>query len=301
MKEIYGENEGVLIILHGGAGPQDPSHEGLKKAEKSLLRIGRQISKLLYNGTALTDVASICLQKLEMDPQFNAGIGSALQSDGIARLSASIMEGKHQRFSGVISASYIQHPSILAQKLQQRKARVLTHPGAELLARELGLPIHSNITEKRSKKWLKKLAEQDYSIHTVDTVGCVIRTDTGELIAAGSTGGTGFEYPGRVSDTATVAGSYASPYAAITATGIGEQIVDDAVAARIETRVRDGLSLHKACEKGFREATKKKRRYGWIAVEPGLQWGVIHTTSSMSFIVLNNGKPISSSLKVLST
>ena len=51
------------------------------------------------------------------------------------------------------------------------------------------------------------------------------------LAAGTSTGGRGFEYPG-VTDSATVAGNYASRFAAISATGIGEEIVDDALAAR---------------------------------------------------------------------
>ncbi len=291
MQAIYGEHAGTLLMLHGGAGPQDPKKNAFQAAQTALLKIGRQVSKSLAEGMPLGRAAALCLEQLELEPLFNAGVGSALQSDGVARLSASVMDGRAQRFSGVMSVPYVAHPSRLAQGLQKRRARVLTQPGVELLAREMKLPVHGNLTEKRSRQWLKTLGAYDYTIDGVDTVGCVIRSKNGGLIAASSTGGRGFEFPGRVSDTATVAGNYASRFAAIAATGIGEEIVDDAVAARIETRVRDGLTLHAACRKTYAEARRRKRQYGWIAAT-GAAWAVAHTTPGMPFVVLQEGKVV---------
>lgn len=291
MQQIYGFTKGLLIILHGGAGPQDPSEEGVERAVKALRSIGNNARKRLLEGDSAIDVATLCLTKLEDDPQFNAGVGSALQSDGISRLSASLMDGRRQNFSGVISASYLRHPSKLARMLQDRRAKVITNPGIELLARELAIPVHSNLTEHRSKRWLEALDQTSYPTsfdEGSDTVGCVIRDCKGKLVAAASTGGRGHEFPGRVSDTTTVAGNYASKYAAITVTGHGEQIVDDAVAARIETRVRDDMNLEHASAKTFSEAVKRKRRYGWIAVDSGGGWSVAYTTHVMPFVVLGD-------------
>ena len=287
MEQKYGEATGILVIMHGGAGPQDPSIEGIEKANKSLSKIAKKAIKKLHNGLSATEVACYCLKKLESDPQFNAGIGSALQADGIPRLSASLMDGEKQSFSGVISATYIPYPSLLVEKLQSRRAKVLTNPGTELLARELFVPIHSNLTERRSKRWLKKMDQSNYpsSYYDGDTVGCVIRDKNGHLVAASSTGGRGYEYPGRVSDTATVAGNYASRYAAIAVTGHGEQIVDDAVAARMETRIRDGMSMEEASKITYYEALKRKRRYGWIALDRDGYWSVVYTTNSMPYVV----------------
>ncbi len=289
MDHIYGAEQGLLVILHGGAGPQDPSAEGIARAIKALKKIGHHARKSLLESEDALDVATSCLVKLESDPQFNAGYGSALQNDGIARLSASLMDGKKQTFSGVISASYLQHPSLLSKSLQKRHAKVLSPPGTELLAREIGIPVQSNITERRSKKWLKSLDDASYPAdfsEVSDTVGCVIRDTKGHIVAASSTGGRGHEYPGRVSDTATVAGNYASKYAGIAATGHGEQITNDALAARIETRVRDGMSLEEANSKTFLEGIKRKRRYGWIALNKE-GWAIAHTTKFMPFVVMN--------------
>lgn len=287
MKQKYGKASGVIVLIHGGAGPQDPSAEGIERANNALAKIAKEAMRLILAGKPLTRVACHCLQKLEDDPQFNAGIGSALQSDGVPRLSASLMNGEKQIFSGVIGATAIAYPSLLVEALQTRRAKVLTYPGTELLARELKIPIHSNMTDRRVKRWISIIEKEGYfpKYTECDTVGVVIRDTKGNLVAASSTGGRGHEFPGRVGDTPTVAGNYASKYAAIAVTGHGEQITNDAIAARIETRIRDGVRLEKACRRTFREGCKNKRRYGWIAVGRRGHWGVAYTTQYMPYVV----------------
>jgi L-asparaginase len=75
----------------------------------------------------------------------------------------------------------------------------------------------------------------------------------GNLAAATSTGGKGFEIPGRVSDSATTAGNYANACAGVSCTGVGEDIVSGALASSIVTRVTDGMPLALATEKTFKE------------------------------------------------
>ena len=85
------------------------------------------------------------------------------------------------------------------------------------------------------------------------TVGCVALDSNGELAAATSTGGKGFEVPFRVSDSATIAGNYANEKPGVSCTGVGEDIVRGAIAAKIVTRVTDGFSLEEANIKTFGE------------------------------------------------
>jgi len=85
------------------------------------------------------------------------------------------------------------------------------------------------------------------------TVGCVALDVFGNLAAATSTGGKGFEIPGRVSDSATTAGNYANAFAGISCTGVGEDIVSGAVASNTVTRVTDGMPLALAVEKTLSE------------------------------------------------
>ena len=233
MNQQYGKISVPLIIIHGGASPIDPKGNALTQAMTSIEKMASVCMSDLKSGKSAIKIVVQCLEMLENDEQFNAGIGSALQSDGIPRLTSSIMDGNKQNLSGVISVPYVSNPSKLAEKLQNRNAKVLASPGAELLAREMKLPVASNLTEDKSKRWLNNLHKQNYPPTAEhDTVGCVVIDSKGRLASGSSTGGIGSEVPGRVSDSGTIAGNYASKFAAITVTGIGEQINNDAVASK---------------------------------------------------------------------
>jgi L-asparaginase len=97
----------------------------------------------------------------------------------------------------------------------------------------------------------------------------------GRLAVGTSTGGKGFERIGRVSDSATPAGNYASLHAAVSCTGIGEDILDECLAARIVVRVTDGMPLAAAFERSFREASQHNRDFGAIGLDAtgAIAWG----------------------------
>jgi L-asparaginase len=73
--------------------------------------------------------------------------------------------------------------------------------------------------------------------------------------------------PGRISDSATVAGNYANEFCAVSLTGVGEDIVSGAVASKIVTRVTDGFTLEQAFEKTFEELRKIDGFAGAIAID----------------------------------
>ena len=288
MKKHFNKSNVPLIIIHGGASPIDPKGDALKSAITSIENMASICMSNLKSGKSAIKTVVHCLEMLENDIQFNAGIGSALQSDGVPRLTSSIMDGNKQNLSGVISVPYVSNPSKLAEKLQNRNAKILTTPGAELLAREMKLPVASNLTEDKSKRWLNNLHKQNYPPTAEhDTVGCVVIDSKGRLASGSSTGGIGSEVPGRVSDSGTIAGNYASKFAAITVTGIGEQITNDAVASKTETRIRDGMSLKDAFNKTFNEAKQRRHFYGYIGIDSKGNYGVAHTTNAMPFVVFN--------------
>jgi L-asparaginase len=300
MQKLSGRCNGDFLILHGGAGVVDPKGPKLIAATQKLVEICQNLSQKYAKKADVTDadlcaeLATLALQQLEDDSLFNAGLGACLQEDGVVRLSAGLMNGSKQRFSGVINCEDIRHPSLMAQHLQHKENRVFSAPGITAMAKELGLPTVNNVTQNRHKEWQKALEEKKISGH--DTVGVVIKIKN-SLFAGTSTGGLLNCPAGRVSDSATVAGNYASKYAAISATGVGEEIIDDALAARIECRVRDGLSLNESCEKSFLEALQLKRQYGWISVSSAGEWGVYYLTNGMSFSVfdLQNNTALQSS------
>ena len=99
------------------------------------------------------------------------------------------------------------------------------------------------------------------------TVGCVAFDANGHIAAASSTGGKGSEVPGRISDSATTAGNYATEFCGVSCTGIGEDIVSASVATKIVTRVSDGFSIEKAFEKTFAELKVIDGCCGAIAID----------------------------------
>lgn len=290
MFQTQGKMAGPFLMIHGGAGSPDPDQKALNEAVDAIKDIALKVVSPEYRLLTSHERVLLALELLESHPRFNAGYGSSLQKDGLARLTAAFMDGDQGRFSAVLGATDLWHPSRLAYALQKRQTRILTQPGVELLSRELHIPVKSPIAPHRRKQWfLQQEAappERPWGAEATDTVGALF-FDGKSLCVGASTGGRGGEIPGRVSDTCSVAGTYATAYAGILATGIGEQIIDDAVAARLEARVRDGMSLHEASHKAFIEAQNQGRQYGWIAADRKGFFSCAHTTPRMTFAVVD--------------
>jgi L-asparaginase len=239
----------MKVIIHGGFFSESATNQETKKAKQdALAQIVQKAYQFLKTHTALqTVVYTVAL--LEDNELFNAGIGSQIQSDGKVRLSAALMDGKTQKFSGVINLEDVKNPIEVAEKLLVHDDRVLSGDGALTFARNNGFEYFNPITAQRQAEYQEKLNQQERK----GTVGCVALDADGNLAAATSTGGKGFEIPCRVSDSATVAGNFANNFAGISCTGVGEDIVSAALAAKIVTRVTDGFTLQAACDKSFSE------------------------------------------------
>jgi L-asparaginase len=276
-----------VMLIHGGAGSPEPDPALAEERAGFLRGLAESAWADIAAGQPAVEAATALVERLEASPLFNAGYGAVLQSDGLARLSASLMDGERQKFSGVMLATHLLHPSRLALALQDKAESVLGPLGAQLLARELGIPPENPAAPERARRWAEQLAQHAQPAGGAGTVGAVVLDTQGRLAAATSTGGGRFNSPERISDSATVAGNYASAHAAISCTGIGEQIVDDGLAVRLETRVRDGLSIVKASEQTYREALARHREYGWIALDRRGAWAMCRTTAAMPCVAMS--------------
>ncbi len=280
------------LIIHGGAGGHLKSEAGQAAVRKTLYGILESVYADLQAGGTATEAVVKGAQMLETEPIFNAGTGSVLQSDGQVRMSASLMDGAKQRFSGVINVARVEHPIELAQFLQQEEDRVLSDYGGAELVRELKVPIYDPLVEVRLQEWMQErrdfankttkmagvVAEEELVIKHEDrkgTIGVVALDSHGNIAAATSTGGKGLERIGRVSDSAMPAGNYANDWAGVSCTGIGEDIMEECLAAKIVIRVTDGLSLSEAMERSMSEARGRKRDLGAIAISNtgSISWG----------------------------
>lgn len=341
------------LIIHGGAGSSFKGKEAAEAVRRSLYKVLEEVYSLLLAGASAQAAVVRGCHLLEDNPRFNAGTGSVLQSDGQIRMSASLMDGSTQRFSGVINASRLQHPIELAQALQNSPDRVLSDHGAAELLRELQVPIYDPVTELRLKEWLlerqgnfKKeaagvVAEAEPTRPTASgqakssrdggqtskqpdrsnspdqpfrerrfeqppqnngsartgTIGVVALDKQGHLAAGTSTGGKGFERTGRVSDSAMPAGNYATTKAAVSCTGIGEDIIDECLAARIVVRVTDGLALQAAFERSFAESRQNLRHLGAIGIDAtgAIAWA---KTSEILLAAYHNGQRAGDTLEM---
>ncbi len=282
------------LIIHAGAGIYPKNIDRAKKIQEKLRNLSEKGYQFLKNHSAV-DAALEITRQLEDWPETNAGIGSVLQSDGKARLSAALMDGSRMRFSGVINIEQIKNPILAAGLLQKERDRVLAGEGAEKFAWEKGFKLCDVRTKERLKQWktwLKtpspsplplsgregngssphpnvsdKTSGEGVSRGKFGTVGVCALDSKGHLAAATSTGGKGMERAGRVSDSALPAGNYANLFAAVSATGLGEDIIEEALASTIAVRARDFKNLAKAFQKTFAEARKRKRLFGAIGVD----------------------------------
>ncbi len=252
----------MKIIIHGGFfSESSTNHETKVAKQEALLGIVKDSYEYLKTHSAVETVV-YAVSLLEDDELFNAGIGSQIQSDGKIRMSASLMDGSTEKFSGVINIEEVKNPIQVALELMKVDDRVLGGSGATNFARQHGFKQFSTEIPQRRAEYEAKLAATG-----TGTVGCVALDSNGNLAAATSTGGKGFEIPGRISDSATVAGNYVNEFCGVSLTGVGEDIVSNATAAKIVTRVTDGFRLDKAFEKTFAELKPYDGFAGAIAID----------------------------------
>lgn len=250
------------IIIHGGCGAREDKNTSFEQYHDKLLPIVKMAYDTLEKTNSARETAIFAAGLLEDDPIFNAGTGSRVQMDGQIRMSASYMDSVSNKFAGVINIQNVQYPSRVASHLNTEHHSILSGEFATKYAHEkLNFPPFNPLTESRWQEYLNNKKGK------TGTIGVVVLDDNGVICAITSTGGVGYEVPGRVGDSPTVAGNYASKIMGISCTGIGEEIVNKAVAAKVHTRVMDGMTLQEAIDKTILESNLDNEYIGIIALD----------------------------------
>ena len=247
------------LIIHGGLSISDRNKQ-VDEINSSLCQILEESFFILKKDSSRNAVLN-SIKNSENDPIFNAGTGSKLQNDGQIRMSAALMDGSKNNFSGVVNVQNIKNPIQAAAMLSEEENKILSGDQAIDYCRKKGMIEYNPQTPDSLKDFKKKCSEKH------GTVGAVALDRFGIIFAGTSTGGIGCEIPGRVSDSPTVAGTYASKSAGVSCTGIGEQITQQAVAAKVVTRVDDGMELKNAVSKTIQESNKLEYLYGLISLD----------------------------------
>lgn len=272
-----------VLIVHGGARDQAPTKEMEPFFKKVIKEIVDEAYQILERGGSAREAAVRAAELLEDHPIFNAGLGSKIQADGRIRMSASLMDGTRLKFSSVFNIQGLRNTIRLAEKLNSAPYRNMSDKGASAKAKEWKLEFRSPFTKGRRQEYLRDKKGK------TGTIGAVALDSKGRIAAATSTGGRGMEWPGRVSDSPTVAGNYANEFVGLSATGVGEEIIDFAFAAKVATRVEDGMTVHAAMKKSFSEVAKRGFSFGAIALDKKGNYS-IGTTCKIILWAVNDGK-----------
>jgi L-asparaginase/beta-aspartyl-peptidase (threonine type) len=243
---------GVVIVTHVGAGS---TQKYVDIAEKAGI-LGLDI--LNGGGTAL-DAVEEAMVLLENDDRTNAGIGSRLRLSGKIQMDASLMDS--DRNCGAVAAiEDVRNPIRVARKVMETPHIVLAGEGALEFARSRGFEHFDPKTDRSVEileKVKKKIKNKDVPVwaskwkdfEIKDTVGAVAMDSKGRFATGNSTGGTSYMMEGRIGDTPVIgAGLYAGEEGAVTATGIGEEIVRYVLSKWVYDRMEEGQSPQDACD-----------------------------------------------------
>ncbi|HTP41891.1 MAG TPA: isoaspartyl peptidase/L-asparaginase family protein [Nitrospiria bacterium] len=266
-----------VILVHGGCGVKRPTARQVR-----IIRLAvRAGYALLQRGAPALDAVEAAVVLLERSGQFNAGKGAKRQQDGIARLDASIMDGRLLSAGAVAGLEGILTPVRVARTVMEQTPHVLIiGVQARKLARRFKIEAYRfpPVTRTRSIQSPSRLG----------TVGAIAFDCFGHVAAATSTGGIGIMLPGRVGDSPLIgAGTYADDRSgAVSMTGEGEAIVRAGLAKEICVLMEQGASPLQAGRLALRRMRRRVGGYagghaGAIILSRTGAFALLHTTPYM--------------------
>ena len=268
----------MRVIVHGGAGgaPDDP--EPRQAVLDEAAETGAESATPL-------DAVESAVGVLESDPRFNAGVGGAIQSDGVVRTDAGVMTSDRE-IGAACSMPGVEHAASVARVVRDETPHIfVSGEHAVELADEFGVETDVDLLtdEKRERyeqedpprgdprehlDWLasrfgsgddqagggsednesEKDAAPDH-----DTVGAVA-TDGETFAAVTSTGGRSFALAGRVGDVPQVgSGFFCTEAGGASATGAGEDIARVTLSRRAVGHLEDGVGAQAAADRAIDE------------------------------------------------
>lgn len=277
----------MKVLVHGGAGsePEEPvpRQAVLDRAATTGVKHDDPLA-------AVRAAAGV----LEEDHRFNAGTGSAVQSDGVVRTDAGVMTS-----DGTVGAACsmpgVERACDVASVVATETPHVLVSgENAVELARSYDIPTEQDLwSEKTRSRWaeLSPPETEDRRTHLdwvseqfggTDTVGAVA-TDGSHLAVATSTGGRWCALAGRVGDVPQIgAGFYASETAAASATGAGEAIARYGLARTVVEAIEDGDDPDTATDRAIRGfGAKTDESAGIIALDTAGRTGSSFNSDGM--------------------
>jgi beta-aspartyl-peptidase (threonine type) len=268
----------MRVILHGGAGgvPDDP--------EPRQAVLDEAAATGATEATPLDAVES-AVRVLETSPRFNAGVGGAVQSDGVVRTDAGVMTAD-RAVGAACSMPGVEHAVSVARVVMTETPHTLVSGDhAVALADDFGVETGVDLlTEEKREQyaaedppdggpsthldWLESRfgaggdqagGDPDAPDRTErtapdhDTVGAVA-SDGETFAAATSTGGRSFALAGRVGDVPQVgSGFFCADAGGASATGAGEDITRVTLTRRAVDLLEAGHDAETAADRAISE------------------------------------------------
>jgi L-asparaginase / beta-aspartyl-peptidase len=281
-----------MIVVHGGAGPVAPDRaDRLLAGVRAAAAMGEN---LLQRGAAALDAVVAAVRALEDDPEFGAGVGSALTRDGGVETCASVMDGVTRRAGGIVAAPDLAAPIIVARALLERgEHAVLAGQAAMAFAGEIGMqpaPRGTLVTPRTQAAWQEVRGGAPKT--DGGGVGAVAIDAKGNFAAATSAGGTVFRRPGAVDDSSVPGiGTWADGKVAVS-TSCGDAAFRVALAHDIAARIHDGANPRVAAKEALKQlrALDKDTVAGVIIVD-ARSWCALHLGPAMPHAWHDNAGP----------
>ena len=253
----------MQVIVHGGAGGRSDEPESRQAVLDDAAGAGAAAE------TPVEAVESV-LNVLEASPRFNAGVGGALQSDGVVRTDAGIMTDDLSAGAACAMPGVERAASVAREVMEATPHVLLAGDRAVEFAAERGVETRADLrTDRTRERWEQasvpeERGEQvawvrewfgaptaDPEARDHDTVGAVAAD--GETIAAGtSTGGRWFALAGRVGDVPQIgSGFYCTPAGGASATGAGEDIARVTLSRLAVEHLEGGATASEASDRAI--------------------------------------------------
>ena len=271
----------MRVVVHGGAGgvPEEPAPR--QDVLDGAAERGADAETPL-------DAVEAALAPLESSPRFNAGVGGAVQSDGVVRTDAGVMTSDRE-VGAACSMPGVEHAASIARVVHSETPHVFVSGEhavelADDFGVETGVDLLTDETRERYEgegpprggprdhlDWLATRfgSGSDQAGQGLDngsrgeggsgrapdhdTVGAVA-SDGERFAAATSTGGRSFALAGRVGDVPQVgSGFFCTAAGGASATGAGEDIARVTLSRRAVGYLDDGLGAQAAADRAISE------------------------------------------------
>lgn len=270
--------------------------------------------KKLSAGERAVDAVEAGVRITEADPgNSSVGFGGMPDRDGKVTLDACIMD-EFYNCGAVMFLEDILHPVSVARMVMEKTPHVmLAGAGALQFALENGFERTKLLTPESEKAWKEWLKTSKYepvmNIENItnrqqqpsmpggpdnhDTIGMIALDNHGNLGGACTTSGMAFKLHGRIGDSPIIgAGLYVdNEIGAVTATGVGEEVVRIVGAHLVTELMRQGYAPKEACKQAVERIIKrnpekaKNIQVGFIALGKDGNYGAYALHKGFTYAV----------------